>query len=99
MWAEMALTLAESVILPMDIIEYATYLKKSFNDIENRYGKQLSDNNATLGGDNNCLNKAKYCFYDFVYFFLVYFERAINQFSDAMVNFSDVTLKEFDNNK
>ena len=57
MWAEMALTLAESVILPMDINGYATYLKKAFNDIKDRYGKQLSDNKATLSGDNICLTK------------------------------------------
>lgn len=48
MWADTTLTLADSIILPMDIKGYAVYLKKAFNDIKNRYGKQLSDNNATL---------------------------------------------------
>ena len=48
MWAEMTLTLAESIILPMDIKGYAVYLKESFTYIKLAHGKQLSDNNATL---------------------------------------------------
>jgi len=51
MWADMTLTLADSVILPMDIEGYAVYLKEAFNEIKDRYGNQLSDNNATLGAD------------------------------------------------
>ncbi len=49
MWADMTLTLADSVILPMDITGYATYLKEAFTDIKTRYGKKLSDNSANLG--------------------------------------------------
>jgi len=47
-WAEMAFTLAESVILPMDIKGYAVYLKDSFAYIKLTHGKQLENNNATL---------------------------------------------------
>ena len=47
-WAEMALNLAESVLLPMDIKGYAAYLKDSFAYLKLTHGKQLENNNATL---------------------------------------------------
>ena len=49
LWAEIAHNLTESVVLPMDIEWYATYLQESFNDVEVQYGKQLSDNDVSLG--------------------------------------------------
>lgn len=49
LWAEIAYNLTESVVLPMDIEWYATYLQESFDTIESQYGKQLKDNGASLG--------------------------------------------------
>lgn len=48
MWAEMARNLTESIILPMDISWYATYLTDSLIEIKERYGAQLEANQASL---------------------------------------------------
>ena len=48
LWAEMALNLAESVVLPMDLTRYANYLKESYAQIETTYGQRLTANGATL---------------------------------------------------
>ena len=49
LWAELARTLTESPILPMDIRWYAAFLQKVFVDIQTRYGTQLAANGASLG--------------------------------------------------
>ena len=49
LWAEIALNLAESTILPMDITRYANYLMESYAQIETTYGQRLTANGATLG--------------------------------------------------
>lgn len=49
LWAEIALNLAESVILPMDLTWYATYLKESFAQIKTTYGAKITANGGTLG--------------------------------------------------
>ena len=48
LWAEIARNLTESVILPMDLNWYSTFLTESFGNIQSRYGQQLTANNATL---------------------------------------------------
>lgn len=48
-WAEMALALADSVVLPLDIKWYAIYLEEEFTKIQQRYNEQLMANGATLG--------------------------------------------------
>jgi len=48
LWTEIARNLTESVILPMDVQWYASYLKEAFGDIKSRYEKQLEANKSTL---------------------------------------------------
>lgn len=48
LWTEVARNLLESVVLPMDLDWYATYLNESVAGIKNRYGAQLEANQATL---------------------------------------------------
>lgn len=49
LWAEIAHNLTESVVLPMDIEWYAAYLQESFDIVQTQYGKQLADNDVSLG--------------------------------------------------
>lgn len=49
LWAEVALNLTESTVLPFDIQGYSAYLNASFNDIKLRYGDRLITNGANLG--------------------------------------------------
>lgn len=48
LWTEVARNLLESVLLPMDLDWYATYLNESVTGIKDRYGAQLEANQATL---------------------------------------------------
>ena len=48
LWAEIALNLTESVILPLDAAQYGLYLEGAFVDIRSRYKDQLEANGATL---------------------------------------------------
>ena len=59
LWAEVARTLMESIILPMDIRWYADYLQIEFNKIQTTYESTLKANGATLG-----------TFTELIYFFL-----------------------------
>ena len=47
LYAEIALNLTESVVLPFDIQWYATHLKEEMGKIKMRYGHQLKANNET----------------------------------------------------
>ena len=49
LWAEIALNLTESVILPLDTRWYSQFLKEEFVAINSTYRQRLIDNGATLG--------------------------------------------------
>lgn len=48
LWAEMALSLADSAVLPLDINWYAIYLKEVFDQFKLRYNEQISNGGTTL---------------------------------------------------
>ena len=48
LWAEIALNLTESKIIPLDVDWYATHLNETFSDIKLRYEHRLEQNNASL---------------------------------------------------
>lgn len=48
LWAAVALKLADSVVLPLDIRSYAQVIDRSLRDIEEKFGASLESNNVTL---------------------------------------------------
>ncbi len=48
LWAEVARNLLESIVLPLDLDWYATYLAEEVDGIQSRYGAKLEANNATM---------------------------------------------------
>ena len=55
---ELTLNLSESVVLPFDIVSYATFLEKDLDKIESRYKSLVAANGATFGNteSNSFLN-------------------------------------------
>ena len=48
MWAVAAVTLSDSVILPFDILAYASYLNRSLSLLQTKYGATLLQNGVSL---------------------------------------------------
>lgn len=48
LWTEIARTLSESLILPLDLASYASYIAEGFTTIKLRYEYRLLENGATL---------------------------------------------------
>lgn len=48
LWGGIALNLSSTVILPMDVVWYGTYLTEQFAIIQDLYNDVLVANNATL---------------------------------------------------
>jgi len=51
MWAVAAVTLSDSVILPLDILAYASYLNHSLSLLHTKYGPILQQNGVSLSID------------------------------------------------
>lgn len=46
---ELTLNLSESVVLPFDVVSYASFLEKDLDKIESRYKSLAAANGATFG--------------------------------------------------
>lgn len=46
---ELTLNLSESLLLPFDLVSYASFLERDFNKIEVRYKDIATKNGATFG--------------------------------------------------
>ncbi|XP_037082814.1 N-acetylated-alpha-linked acidic dipeptidase 2-like isoform X2 [Pollicipes pollicipes] len=48
MWGEMARRLADDPVIPFNVVNYATYLQKSFETVHTTFGALLEENGASL---------------------------------------------------
>lgn len=48
-WAEMARTLADTMIIPLDVVNFSNELISLANTLDNDYGTMLRNNSITFG--------------------------------------------------
>lgn len=91
--SEIVLNLSESLVLPLDVLSYGTFLQRDFNNIESRYKAILESNGVTLG------KQMRYKYFPFVVIIpslADYFRRAVSHFRNASEHFTSSILPRVD---
>lgn len=69
--AELSLNLSESLVLPFEVVSYASFLERDLDKIESRYNAIAAENGVTFGSLIDCETsyRKRFVNYQLTFFF------------------------------